>query len=188
MYENEFWILAPILFKEKKKKKLSCTLRNFPNWWEAYPVLGEIDLHCGFWRSLYFVAKLFNSFLAQLAWLPVEKSSDLNLVTESPWTCDNLRPISVLTPNFYSICLHAPIQLPRTRSLPDATQRLLYLDKWCKNGRPWNHFPSKPFYCQTCGICLFNLKKKISCSLCWLPRTCRGCSAWCEWWKYRWGV
>lgn len=38
-----------------------------------------------FWlpRSLFFDAGLFNSFLAQLAWLPSEKSSDLSAATES---------------------------------------------------------------------------------------------------------
>lgn len=166
---------------------MSCSVRNFTNWWEAYSVLGGIDLHCGFWRSLFFDAEMFNSFLAQLAWLPVEKSSDLNLVTESPWTCDNLRPISVLTPNFYSICLHAP-SLPAHARFQAPHKGFCIGINGVKNGRPWNHFPSKPFYCQTCGICLFNLKKKISCSQCWLPRTCRDCLARCEWWKYRWGV
>lgn len=100
---------------------LPCTHWNFPNWWEAYPVLGAIDLRFGFRGSLFFDAELFNSFLAQLAWLPAEKSTDLNGATESAWTCNNLRPISELTPNFCWSCLHAPVPaFPHTL----ASQRL----------------------------------------------------------------
>lgn len=106
MYENEFWILATSL---SLFKKLSCNAEELSQLMRGLSCFGCDRRAVAFWRSLFFDAELFNSFLAQLAWLPVEKSSDLNLVTESPWTRDNLRPISVLTPNFYSICLHAPI-------------------------------------------------------------------------------
>lgn len=105
----------------------------------------------------------FNSFPMQLAWLPLQRGSDLNLPAESHRTCYNLWTISVLTSNF---CPGSPSAAcsPVCCTPQTSTKRVFYSNriKAGKMGVPTS-LPIKAFLIApdpTQAICLFNFEKK----------------------------